>query len=124
MEEKHRSILEKIKNSESEQSRMPTDHMSVNLQLSDNIEQCQEFLDDDQGLLARNPLGQLFRQKLKVTLSYRQAPGQIGAGIFKNVQIDLVGPGGVLMEKTKIVYESLTLSGSTTPPTEIINIYA
>ena len=85
MEEKHRAILEKIKNSESEQSRMPTDHMSVNLQLSDNIEQCQEFLDDDQGLLARNPLGQLFRQKLKVTLSYRQAPGQIGAGIFKNV---------------------------------------
>ena len=31
MEEKHRSILEKIKNSESEQSRMPSDHMSVNL---------------------------------------------------------------------------------------------
>jgi len=57
MEEKHRAILERIKNSESEQSRMPQDNMSVNLVLSDNVEQCNEFLDDDQNLLARNAMG-------------------------------------------------------------------
>jgi hypothetical protein len=46
MEEKHRAILEKIKNSENEQSRMPSDFMTVNLVLSENVEQCTEFLED------------------------------------------------------------------------------
>jgi len=37
--------------------------------------------------------------KLKVMLSYKQAPGQINVGVFKNVQIDLKLPKGVLSEK-------------------------
>ena len=49
---------------------MPLDNLNVNLQLSNNIEECNEYLDDDEKVLARNPMGQLYRQKLKVTISY------------------------------------------------------
>jgi len=70
MDEKHREILVRIKNSESEQSSMPTDHLSINIQLSRDLEQCTEYLDDPDNVLARNLSGQLYRQKMKVLLSY------------------------------------------------------
>jgi len=49
---------------------MPLDNLNVNLQLSNSIEECNEYLEDPDNLLARNPMGQLYRQKLKITLSY------------------------------------------------------
>jgi hypothetical protein len=70
MEEKHASILERIRNTETEQTKMPSDSLNVNLQLGNNIEESGEYMEDPDGILARNPMGQYFRQKLKVTLSY------------------------------------------------------
>lgn len=45
-------------------------------------------------------------------------------GIFKNVQVDLKAPKGVLIDKSMIKHESLTLAGASTPLTEQIMIYA
>lgn len=44
--------------------------------------------------------------------------------MFRNVQINLLVPKGVHIDKTMLKYDSLTLSGSSTPPTEIMFIYA
>jgi hypothetical protein len=62
--------------------------------------------------------------KLKVTLSYKQPPGVIGLGLFQNVQVDIKVPNSVLIEKKVIKFQSLSLAGSTTPPTEQIFLYA
>ena len=50
---------------------MPKDSLNVNLQLNSVIEECNEYLEDPQALLARNMMGQLYRMKLKLTLSYQ-----------------------------------------------------
>ena len=50
---------------------MPIDNLNVNLQLTPQIEQCNEYLEDPENILARNLMGQLFRMKLKMTLSYQ-----------------------------------------------------
>lgn len=103
---------------------MPQDSLNVNLQLGSTIEEVKEYLEDPQNTLARTNKGLLYRMKLKVSLSYRQAPGNINVGIFKNVQIDLKFPKGVLSEKTCIKHESLSLTNSSTPPIEQILLYA
>lgn len=85
MDEKHQGIMHKIKMQETEQTRMPTDSLSVNLQLSPQIEQANEYIEDPNNLIARNPVGQLFRCKLKVTLSHQCPPAQSSTGYFSNV---------------------------------------
>lgn len=70
IETNYQGLLERIKNSETEQTKMPLDNLNVNLQVSNSIEECNEYLEDPDNTLARNPMGQLFRQKLKITLSY------------------------------------------------------
>ena len=64
---------------------MPMDNLQVNLQLASKIEECSEYIEDPEKLLARNLMGQLYRVKLKITLSYQQPPGQYKTGFFKNV---------------------------------------
>ena len=124
MEDKHLAILERIKNTETEQTKMPSDSLNVNLQLGNKIEESGEYMEDPDNILARNPMGQYFRQKLKVTLSYQKAPGSITAGIFRNVQVDLDAPKGVQLEKKVFKFDQLTLTGSSTPPIEIFFVYA
>lgn len=85
MDEKHLSVMQKIRMQETEQTKMPTDSLSVNLQLSPAVEQANEYLEDPKGLLARNPMGQLYRCKLKMTLSHQASPGQASTGFFTNV---------------------------------------
>lgn len=45
-------------------------------------------------------------------------------GQFKNVQIDLKFPKGVLSEKTVIKHDTLSLSAASTPPIEQVFIFA
>ena len=70
MELKHQMILDRIKNQETESNRVPQDILSVHLQLASKIEESNEYVEDPGKLLARNMMGQLYRMKLKVTLSY------------------------------------------------------
>lgn len=44
--------------------------------------------------------------------------------MFRSVQLNLQCPKGVLLEKSMIKYDSLNLSGSSTPPTEMMFVYA
>ena len=67
--------MKQIRNQEADQVKMPNDQLNVALQLSAGIEQAKEYLDDEDGLLARTDNGLYYRMKLKVTLSYKQAPG-------------------------------------------------
>ena len=62
-------------------------------------------MEDPDDVLARNMMGQFFRQKLKVTLSYQKASGSINAGIFKNVQVDIQAPKGVHLEKKVLKFD-------------------
>ena len=62
-------------------------------------------MEDPDDVLARNMMGQFFRQKLKVTLSYQKASGSINAGIFKNVQVDIKAPMGVHLEKKVLKFD-------------------
>lgn len=124
MDEKHQSVMQKIRMQETEQTKMPTDSLSVNLQLSPTVEQSNEYIEDPKNLIARNGMGQLYRCKLKVTLSHQAAPGVASTGYFTNVQVDLSAPKGVYLEKKMFKHESLTLSGASTPPTEQMYVYA
>ena len=103
---------------------MPTDSLTVNMQLSPAIEQANEYIEDPKSLIARNPMGQLYRCKLKITLSHQCPPAQASTGYFSNVQVDLSVPKGVYIETKMLKHESLTLSGSSTPPTEQMYVYA
>jgi len=85
MGEKHQQLLEQIRKQEQDQVKMPHDNLSVSLNLSQSIEEVKEFLDDPEDRLAKTDQGLLYRMKLKITLSYRQAPGNINMGHFKNV---------------------------------------
>jgi len=49
---------------------MPSDVLNVNIELGSKIEQCNEYLEDPDNKLARSELGQLFRMRVKVMLSY------------------------------------------------------
>ena len=49
------------------------------------IEECSEYIEDPDDRLARNGIGQHFRIKVKVSLSYEQMDATKGTGIFKNV---------------------------------------
>ena len=66
----------------------------------------------------------MYKCKLKITLSYNSPPGRLTSGVFTNVQIDINVPRGVFIEKKMFKHESLSLSGSTTPPTEQLFVYA
>jgi len=49
---------------------MPSDVLNVNIELGSKIEQVNEYLEDPDNKLARSELGQLYRIRVKVTLSY------------------------------------------------------
>lgn len=68
-------MLNKIKSFETEQVKQPQDKLDVHLQLSNNIEEVREYLDDPDNLLALTRNGLVYRMKLKLTLSYKQPPG-------------------------------------------------
>jgi hypothetical protein len=57
----------------------------VNLQLARSIEQNGEYIEDEFGIIARNPVGQLYRMKLKMTLSNQGKPGTTSTGFYSNV---------------------------------------
>ena len=61
MEVKHQAIMERIKNTETEQTKKPSDSLNVNLQLGSSIEETGEYMEDPDNLLARNPMGQCYR---------------------------------------------------------------
>jgi len=69
------ALIERIQQQENETVKSPQDKLEVHLQLSTSIEEVREYLDDPEGLLAKTGQGLLYRLKLKVTLSYKQAPG-------------------------------------------------
>ena len=69
-------------------------------------------------------IGQFYRIKLKVTLTYKGKAGQTTAGEFKAVQINLKVPVGAWIERTVIKHDELTMSGASTPPTEQLYVYA
>lgn len=69
-------------------------------------------------------LGQFYRIKLKVTLTYKGKPGQATTGTFKSVQINLKVPNGAWIERNVIKHDELTMSGASTPPTEQLYVYA
>lgn len=62
--------------------------------------------------------------KLKMTLSNQGKPGTTSTGFYSNVQVDFNLPKGVYMEKKMFKWETLSLSGTSTPPTELLYIYA
>ena len=98
--------------------------MGVNLSLGKNVETIKDYLDDPNDTLAYTDAGLLYRLKLRVVLSYKSAPGEINQGSFKNVQIDLKLPKGILCETKTVRHETLELAGGQTPPTEQIYLYA
>lgn len=124
MDQRHQTIMQRIRMQETEQTKMPTDSLSVNLQLSPNIELAGEYVEDPNNIIARNNSGQVYKCKLKVTLSYNSPPGRMTTGAFSNVQIDINVPKGVYVEKKMFKHESLSLSGASTPPTEQLFLYA
>jgi len=85
MDEKNQLINMKIKMQETEQTKLPTDTLNVNLQLARSIEQNGEYIEDEFGIIARNPVGQLYRMKLKMTLSNQGKPGASTTGFYSNV---------------------------------------
>ena len=54
MDQKHQSIMQRIRMQETEQTKMPTDSLGVNLQLSPSIEQSGEYVEDPNNIIARN----------------------------------------------------------------------
>lgn len=77
--------MEKIRSFENDSIKQPQDKLDVHLQLSNNVEEVREYLDDSDNVLAQTMNGLLYRIKLKVTLSYKQPPGSIGLGLFRDV---------------------------------------
>ena len=124
MQKKHAMIMEQIRQQENESTKAPQDSLTINLQVAKKVEQVTEYLDDPDNILARTSKGQLYRLKVKVTLSYEQAAGQAGVGFFKNVQINLRPPRGVMADRQQVKFDQLVLSGANTPPTEQIILYA
>ena len=46
MDVQHQEIMATIRNHENEQVKMPSDNLTVNLQLNSNVEQVREYLED------------------------------------------------------------------------------
>ena len=80
-------------------------------------------MDDEKGHLARTSLGQLYRLRLSVILSYTMSVAA-KKGVFKNIQVDLKFPKGTLASKKTIKIDSLVLTGSSTPFREEVDIFA
>ena len=76
----HQRLLTRIRNHEDEKQVEPSDKLSVNVQLGSQIESCHEYIDDPQGIYARDEAGKIIRIKLKISLSY--FAGQYPYGTF------------------------------------------
>lgn len=52
------------------------------------LEATGEYMEDPKNMIARNDLGQVLRQKVKITLSYQAGSNPVSA-LFKNVQVSI-----------------------------------
>ena len=121
MDQEHQRLLARIRNHEDEKQVEPSDKLNVNAVLNQMIEKTSEYVDDPEGVYARNESGQVIRLKLKISLSYFAGQYPYG-GCFSNVTLNIQAPAGVLADRTVIKIDSLDFSGrSKTPP--FFNVY-
>ena len=59
IEQQHTEILQRIKNTETEQTKMPSDSLNVNLQLGNHIEENGEYMEDPDDIFAKNMISEL-----------------------------------------------------------------
>jgi hypothetical protein len=72
-------------------------------------------------MIAKNEMGQVLRQKLKITLSYQAGANPISA-LFKNIQVTLDLPKtGVYSEQKDFKFDLLSFQGGSTPT--IISVF-
>jgi hypothetical protein len=83
--QEHRQILQRIKNTEENKTEDPTEAITMSFQLANKMEACSEYVEDPDNKLARNEHGQLLRCKLKITLSYSPGANPSGCPHFKGV---------------------------------------
>ena len=110
--------------SENETEKTQLDGLSLSLRFHPEIEQLHDYIDDSKGILARNMMGQMFRQRLNIILSYQKTAGGKATGMFKNIQINVKLPKATQADKTQIKIDDLNLTSSSTPYQQEILIYA
>ena len=83
MDIEHQRLLARIRNHEEEKQVEPDDKLTINPTLSSFIEGASEYIDDPDGVYARNDKGKVIRMSMKVTLGYKAS--QASNGCFKNI---------------------------------------
>jgi 5,10-methylene-tetrahydrofolate dehydrogenase/methenyl tetrahydrofolate cyclohydrolase len=78
----HAQVIKKIREIEETRVSEPTDSIQMACVLVGKLETSAEYVEGQN--LARNDLGQILRQKVKITLSYQPGSNPISA-LFRNV---------------------------------------
>lgn len=92
----------------------------VNASLGAGVEMSSEYVEDQKKEIKRNGKGQCVRMKMKISVGYKGILGSLG--FFRNVQVQLQLPMGVIADKSTFKFESMTFGGRENTP-QVVQLY-